>query len=88
VDHEEDLPIVMDNNNGSVWDVVFTKDSNYLIASCNNGEVRIWPTDPRSLAELVCPKMQRNMTKDEWDSYVGKDIGYESTCRSLLIKDF
>ena len=88
VDHEEDLPIVMDNNNGSVWDVVFTKDSNYLIASCNNGEVRIWPTDPRSLAELVCPKMQRNMTKDEWDSYVGKDIGYESTCQSLLIKDF
>lgn len=88
VDHEEDLPIVMDNNNGSVWDVVFTKDSNYLIASCNNGEVRIWPTDPRSLAELVCPRMQRNMTKDEWDSYVGKDIGYESTCRSLLIKDF
>jgi WD40 repeat protein len=88
IDHEEDLPIVMDNNNGSVWDVVFTKDSNYLIASCNNGEVRIWPTDPRSLAELVCPKMQRNMTKDEWDSYVGKDIGYESTCRSLLIKDF
>ncbi len=88
VDHEEDLPIVMDNNNGSVWDVVFTKDSNYLIASCNNGEVRIWPTDPRSLAELVCPKMERNMTKEEWDSYVGKDIGYESTCVSLLIKDF
>ncbi len=88
VDHEEDLPIVMDNNNGSVWDVVFSKDSNYLIASCNNGEVRVWPTDPRTLAELVCPKMQRNMTKDEWDSYVGKDIGYESTCVSLLIKDF
>lgn len=88
VDHEEDLPIVMDNNNGAVWDVVFTKDSNYLIASCNNGEVRIWPTDPRSLAELVCPKMERNMTKDEWVSYVGKDIDYESTCVSLLIKDF
>jgi len=88
VDHEDDLPIVMDNNNGSVWDIVFTKDSNYLIASCNNGEVRIWPTDPSMLAELVCPKMERNMTKDEWDSYVGKDIGYESTCVSLLIKDF
>jgi WD40 repeat protein/energy-coupling factor transporter ATP-binding protein EcfA2 len=88
VDHEEDLPIVMDNNNGSVWDIVFTKDSRYLIASCNNGEIRIWPTDPRMLAEQVCPKMERNMTKDEWDSYVGSDIGYESTCRSLLIKDF
>lgn len=88
IDHEEDLPIVMDNNNGSVWDIGFTPDSNYLIASCNNGEVRIWPTDIRMLAEQVCPKMQRNMTQEEWDSYVGKDVDYESTCRSLLIKSF
>lgn len=88
VDHEEDLPIVMDNNNGSVWDVAFTKDSNYLIASCNNGEIRIWPTDTRLLAEQVCPKMERNMTPEEWESYVGDNIGYETTCRSLLIKDF
>ena len=84
VDHPEDLPIIMDNNNGSVWDVEFTKNSKYLIASCNNGEIRIWPTDPKMLAESVCPKMQRNMSKDEWDSYVGKDIDYESTCQSLL----
>ncbi len=88
VDHPEDLPIIMDNNNGAVWDVEFTKNSKYLIASCNNGEIRVWPTDPRMLAEAVCPQMERNMTKDEWDSYVGKDIGYESTCQSLLINKF
>jgi WD40 repeat protein/energy-coupling factor transporter ATP-binding protein EcfA2 len=88
VDHPEDLPIIMDNNNGSVWDVDFSKNSKYLIASCNNGEIRVWPTDPRMLAELVCPQMERNMTKDEWDSYVGKDIGFESTCQSLLINKF
>ncbi|MCW5912184.1 MAG: hypothetical protein KIT62_14010 [Cyclobacteriaceae bacterium] len=88
IDHEEDLPIVMDNNNGSVWDIGFTPDSNYLVASCNNGEVRVWPTDTRMLAEQVCPKMQRNMTQEEWHSYVGPDVDYESTCRSLLIKSF
>ncbi|HRE68623.1 MAG TPA: hypothetical protein PLX76_17010 [Cyclobacteriaceae bacterium] len=88
IDHEEDLPIVMDNNTGSVWDIGFTPDSNYLIASCNNGEVRIWPTDTRILAEQVCPKMQRNMTQEEWYSYVGKEkeVPYESTCKSLLIE--
>ncbi|MBX2893851.1 MAG: hypothetical protein KF763_00300 [Cyclobacteriaceae bacterium] len=88
IDHEEDLPIIMDNNNGSVWDIGFTPDSNYLIASCNNGEVRIWPTDTRMLAEQVCPKLQRNMTQEEWDSYVGKEkeFPHESTCKSLLIK--
>lgn len=88
VDHENDLPILMDNNNGYVWDISFTKGSEYLIASCNNGEIRFWPTDPRMLAEQVCPKLKRNMTPDEWEIYVGNNIGYESTCQSLLIKDF
>ena len=88
VDHENDLPILMDNNNGYVWDISFTKGSDYLIASCNNGEIRFWPTDPRMLAEQVCPKLKRNMTPEEWEIYVGNNIGYESTCQSLLIKDF
>jgi len=87
VDHENDLPILMDNNNGYVWDISFTKGSDFLIASCNDGEIRFWPTDPKMLAEQVCPKLKRNMTPEEWEIYVGNNIGYESTCQSLLIKD-
>ncbi len=88
VDREEDLPITMDNNNGNIWDLSFTPDSNYLIASCNAGEIRVWPTDTRMLAEQVCPKLTRNMTPDEWGKYVRNGITYESTCNSLSIKDF
>lgn len=88
VDQEEDLPILMDNNNGNIWDIGFAKDSNYLIASCNNGEIRIWPTDPKMLAEQVCPKLTRNMTPEEWEIYVANGIEYETTCKSLLISDF
>jgi len=88
VDQEEDLPILMDNNNGNIWDIGFAKGSNYLIASCNNGEIRIWPTDPKMLAEQVCPKLTRNMTPEEWEIYVANGILYESTCKSLLISDF
>ena len=88
VDHENDLPILMDNNNGYVWNISFTKGSDFLIASCNDGEIRFWPTDPRMLAEQVCPNLKRNMTPEEWEIYVGNNISYESTCQSLLIKDF
>lgn len=84
VDHEDDLPVVMDNNNGFVWDVSFTKGSEYLIASCNDGEIRYWPTNPAMLATKVCPKLMRDMTPEEWEIYVGNNIGYESTCKSLL----
>jgi hypothetical protein len=88
VEHPEDLPIEMANNNGNIWDIAFTKDSNYLIASCNSGEIRVWPTDPKVLAELVCPKLTRNMTREEWSLYVEKDKDPEITCKSLVIEKF
>lgn len=88
VEHPEDLPIEMTNNNGNIWDIAFTKDSNYLVASCNSGEIRVWPTDPRALAEMVCPKLTRNMTPEEWALYVEKDKAPEITCKSLVIEKF
>jgi len=88
VDHEQDLPVVMDNNSGNIWRLAFAKGSSYLLASCNNGEIRVWPTDPKILADQICPKLKRNMTKEEWEIYVGNGILYESTCKSLLISDF
>jgi len=88
VGREDDLPIKMDNNNGNIWSLAFAQGSDYLIASCNDGEIRVWPTDPKMLAERICPKLKRNMTQEEWDVYVAHNIGYESTCQSLLISDF
>jgi len=87
VEHPEDLPIVMDNNNGNIWDVAFTRDSRFLLASGNAGEIRVWPTDTRILAEQVCPKVNRNMTEEEWKLYVADNIPFEHTCRSLLINN-
>lgn len=83
----EDLPVIMDNNNGYIWDIAFDPSSNYLIASCSESEVRVWPTDPSLLAEKICPMLHRNMTQDEWKRYVGDDIDYENTCIRVLIKD-
>jgi WD40 repeat protein/energy-coupling factor transporter ATP-binding protein EcfA2/Na+-transporting methylmalonyl-CoA/oxaloacetate decarboxylase gamma subunit len=89
LENPEDLPITMDDNNGFIWDIAFSKSSNYLIAACSESEIRVWPTDPSILASQICPKLQRNMTKDEWKKYVGEgeDIKYEPTCVSVLIED-
>lgn len=85
----EDLPIVMDNNNGFIWDIEFAQGSNYLIAACSESEIRIWPTNPSLLAAQICPKLTRNMTQEEWKKYVGygEETPYENTCIGLLIKD-
>jgi hypothetical protein len=71
-----------------VWDIAFARGSDYLIAACHESEIRIWPTDPKLLASQICPKMSRNMTQEEWKTYVGSDIDYETTCVNLLIKDY
>jgi WD40 repeat protein/energy-coupling factor transporter ATP-binding protein EcfA2 len=89
LDNPEDLPVVMDNNSGFVWDIEFVHGSDYLIAACSESEIRIWPTNPALLAEQICPKLNRNMTQEEWKKYVGygEETPYEHTCARLLIKD-
>lgn len=90
LDNPEDLPVVMGNNAGFIWDIEFAKGSDYLIAACSESEIRVWPTDPSLLAEQICPKLKRNMSQDEWKKYVGEvdEIPYEFTCVRLLIKDY
>ena len=90
LDNPEDLPVVMDNNSGFIWDIEFAEGSNYLIAACSESEIRIWPTNPSLLAEQICPKLTRNMTQEEWKKYVGygEETPYENTCVRLLIKDY
>lgn len=85
----EDLPIVMDNNNGFIWDIEFAKTSDYLIAACDNSEIRVWPTDPAILANQVCPKINRNMSADEWEKYIADEkVTYEYTCVGALIENY
>lgn len=90
VDNPQALPITMGNNNGFIWDIVFTPGSDYLIAACSESEIRVWPTDPALLANQICPALKRNMTLEEWSKYVGEggNIKYEPTCVGLLIKDY
>jgi WD40 repeat protein len=84
----EDLPVVMDNNEGFIWDIVFAKGSDYLVTTTYESEIRIWPTDPAILQNEICNKLERNMSRYEWETYVGKDIKHEITCVGLLIDDY
>ncbi len=89
LENPEDLPVVMDNNSGFIWDIEFAQGSDYLIAACSESEIRIWPTNPTLLADQICPKLNRNMTQEEWKKYVGygEETPYENTCVRLLIED-
>jgi hypothetical protein len=88
LDHPDDLPVQMDIESGYVWDVAFANNSSLLLSACRDGQLRIWPTDTKALADRLCPLLERNMSADEWETHVGNKIPYQITCESLKQKDF
>ena len=86
-DHFDNLPLIIKDNESYIWDLSFTKDNSYLVTGGNNGEVRIWPTLAKDIAEEMCGKLNRNLTQEEWKRYVGAEIGFRNTCKSLLLEE-
>lgn len=84
----DELPVRMADHNSYVWDVAFSPDSQYIVAACGDGQLRIWPTRPELMADEVCSEVTRNLTEEEWKAYIGNDISYRTTCVNLLLNDY
>jgi WD40 repeat protein len=78
----EQNPIVLRDHNMKVRSVLFTSD-NKIVAGCSDNTIRIWETNSGLLAERICPLLKRNMKKEEWEKYVGKEFTYQKTCKDL-----
>lgn len=75
-----------------VSSVAFSLDGKRLAAgvltSEGTGGVRLWDatmwmTDVDAWVTLLCGKANRNLTQDEWDKHVGKDLPYKKPCEAL-----
>jgi len=73
-------PIVLRDHNDWVSSVAFSPDNEKLFVGCRDFMVRAWPTRTSKLAEMLCKEIKRNMSEEEWNTFVGKDIPYENTC--------
>ncbi|MBT1705263.1 WD40 repeat domain-containing protein [Chryseosolibacter indicus] len=85
-------PIVLSDHDW-VWNVAFTPDDEQLIAGIQSvKETRVgqvdqtihaWPTRIQTMSGILCGFLPRNLSKDEWETYVDKDLPYVLTCESL-----
>ncbi len=76
-----------------VWSVAFSPDDEQLMAAIHSVQetvvgkldqtIHAYPTQISTMADLLCNYTERNMNKEEWDSYVGVDLSYEKTCPDL-----
>jgi WD40 repeat protein/energy-coupling factor transporter ATP-binding protein EcfA2 len=74
------LPVAFKDHQDYVWSIEFNTSSEYLLAGTKDGVLKLWPTKPDLMAEDLCKYLYRNMTRLEWDRYVGDDINYVNTC--------
>ena len=84
---QEDLskqqPVVLSDFDSWVMDLNFTNDGKKLLASGADKTVRIWDINSAALFNEVSKKVSRDLTEEEWDKYIGKDIPYEKLSRSV-----
>jgi WD40 repeat protein len=75
-------PVVLRGHRDEVNSVALSPDGKTLASGGFDQTIFLWLTT-EGLAETVCKKVWRNLTKDEWHRFVGADIPYQRTCPNL-----
>jgi WD40 repeat protein len=76
----EAAPLTLRGHEGGGQSVAFSPDGQRLASGSSDAMIRIWITRTEILAEMVCEKVWRNLTADEWQKFVGADLPSEHTC--------
>lgn len=71
------LPIVFDDYVSWATSVTFTKDDKYIVSGGRNGKIRVYPVEITSIADDYCNFLTRELSREEWNNYVGEDLEYK-----------
>lgn len=76
-------PVTIDND-GFVLVIQFSADGQLIVSGESGGGNNLTsrPATADYLASDMCNNISRNLTQDEWNIYVGKDIPLEKTCQT------
>ncbi len=89
-------PIVLSDHLDWVWALSFSPNDEQIMVGLHSSQQQIrrdeikteesihaYPTKIPTMSNILCAEfLKRNMSRDEWNTYVGDDLDYESTCPS------
>jgi WD40 repeat protein len=80
-------PMVLKDNGGYVVAIAFSPDGRLVVTgSTEEDRLVVRPTSSAIIARQMCNKLQRNMSPEEWKTFVGSDIEYEQTCPAANVR--
>ena len=66
--------------------VSFSPDSRKVITGSYDKTAQIWPVSSKNLINEVCSRITRNLTAEEWISYLNSDVSqYGLVCKNLPV---
>ena len=71
-------PIVLDSGTELGWAAI--RSDGLEVAVDSNEGIVVWDLDPAHWVEAICQSVGRNLTRAEWDEYVGDLAAYRTTC--------
>jgi hypothetical protein len=79
-------PITFTDNGGFAMVIQFSNDGQILVSGAYEepGNLVSRPSHADYFTHDICSQLKRNMTKDEWETYVAKDIPLEKTCQNIV----
>ena len=69
-----------------VYSVVFSPDGRYVLSGSHDGTARVWEWQSKDLIASACSRLSRNLTRAEWNEYIGEALSYKATCENLPIE--
>lgn len=66
--------------------VAFSNDGKFAVSGSNNGIARLWIYLPLDLTLEACSRVSRNLTRSEWNQYIGDGLPYQAVCPNWPIE--
>jgi len=71
----DEFPMII-NEPGSWVNAIALMDEAHIFAGCKDQVFKLYPIKSNLLAEILKQKMNRDITREEWDRYIGDDLEY------------
>jgi WD40 repeat protein len=70
----------------NVISVVFSPDGKQVASGSSDNTARMWMWQVNDLIANACADLPRNLTRAEWQQYIGDALPYEAVCENLPIE--